>query len=151
MSDIVWHPVVDGEQEVIMEVQDTSLRSKHEQADVADKDSGYSQVSPSTSSQQTQRPVSQDSTALSVGPVTVSVGGGGLQYASPNLENDVKFENQKLCATPGGRSASSMAENSAGTLTYHGLTYRIETVTGCFKRVKNHKCIVNNIRYVTVH
>ena len=133
-----------------MEVQNTSLVSKqHEQADVADKDSGYSQVSPSTSSQNTQRPVSQDSAALSVGPV--SVGGGGLQYASQNLENDVKFENRKLCATPGGRSASSMAEKSAGTLTYHGLTYRTETVTGCFKRVKTHKCIINNIRYVTAH
>ena len=144
MSNIVWHPVVDGEQEVIMEVQDTA--KQQEQADVAaDKDSGYSQVSPSASSQQTQRPVSQDSTALSVGPV--SVGGGGLQYASQNLENDVKFENQQLCSTPGGRSAASL-EKSVGTLTCHGLTYRIETISGCFKKTKNHKCIINNIRSV---
>ncbi len=112
---------------------------------VPDKDSGYSQVSPSTSSHQTQRPVSQDSTALSVGPV--SVDGGGLpQYASQNTDNDLKFSNQKLCSTPGGKSAASLVEKADGTITFHGLTYRIETVTGCFKKTKTHKCIVNNIR-----
>ncbi len=125
-----------------MEVAGVPDRSSRQ--DSQEPDSGFYQVSPSTSGQ-TQRPVSQDSTALSVGGL--SVGGGGLMQ---NTENETKFQNQQLCSsTPGGRSArsaSSALEKSECSLTYHGLTYRIETVKGCFKKTKSHKCIVNNVR-----
>ena len=144
MSNIVWHPVNQGEQN-IMELSDKNIKPTEEGDVVPDKDSGFCQVSPSTSSQQTQRPPSQDSTALSVGPV--SIGGGGLHYSTTqNLENEMKFNNERLCSTPGGRSVSSTVEKSAGTLTYHGLTYRIETTSGCIRKTKSHKCIINNIR-----
>ena len=146
MSNIVWHSLNQGEQEIIMELSDKNLPKLQEQSDIIpDKDSGFCQVSPSTSSQQTQRPPSQDSTGLSVGPV--SIGGGGLHYATTrNLENEMKFNNEHLCSTPGGRSVASTVDKSAGTLTYHGLTYRIETISGCIRKTKSHKCIINNIR-----
>ena len=68
-----------------------------------------------------------------------------------NIENELKSDpnmlvvNPKCPSTPGTRSMQSLSQG-VGALSYHGLTYRIETVKGCIKKEKSHKCILNNVR-----